>query len=79
VHPIHRRALAATGGGLACMITVNDFTAAEDFSEAALVASSPGDPGAEHTVVLANRSRATPGDWITLADLADLLPTTNPA
>jgi dihydroxyacetone kinase phosphoprotein-dependent L subunit len=71
--------LAATGAGLTCMITVNDFTAAEDFSKAALVVSSLGDPGAEHAMVLANRSRATPGDWITLADLADLLPTTNPA
>jgi HAD superfamily hydrolase (TIGR01509 family) len=71
--------VAAAGANVTCLITVNDFTAAEDFSEAALVVSSLGDPGAERTVVLANRSRATPGDWITLADLADLLPTTNPA
>jgi HAD superfamily hydrolase (TIGR01509 family) len=71
--------LAATGADVTCMITVNDFTAAEDFSEAALVVSSLGDPGGEHTVVLANRGRATPGDWITLADLTHLLPSTNPA
>jgi dihydroxyacetone kinase phosphoprotein-dependent L subunit len=64
--------LAATGAGLACMITVNDFTEAEDFSEAALVVSSLGDPGAEPITVLANRSRATPGAWITLADLTSL-------
>ena len=64
--------LAATGAGLTCMITVNDFTAAEDFSEAALVVSSLGDPGGEPTTVLANRSRATPGAWITLADLTSL-------
>jgi dihydroxyacetone kinase phosphoprotein-dependent L subunit len=62
---------AATGAGLTCMITVNDFTAAEDFSEAALVVSSLGDPG-EPITVLANRSRATPGAWITLADLTSL-------
>jgi len=62
--------LAATGAGLACVITVNDFTRDEDFSEATLVVSSLGDQGGEPTVVLANRSRATPGDWITLADLA---------
>ena len=62
--------LAATGAGLACVITVNDFTADEDFSEAALVVSSLGDPDGERTDVLANRSRATPGGWITLADLA---------
>jgi dihydroxyacetone kinase phosphoprotein-dependent L subunit len=64
--------LAATGAGLTCMITVNDFTAAEDFSAAALVVSSLGDPGGEPTTVLANRSRATPGAWITLADLTSL-------
>jgi len=66
--------LAATAAGLTCMITVNDYTAGEDFSEAALVVSSLGDPGGERTTVLANRSRATPGDWITLADLRCLLP-----
>ena len=71
--------LAATGAGVTCMITVNDFTAAEDFSEAALVVSSLGDPGGERTLVLANRSRATPGAWITLADLASLLPSSNPS
>jgi dihydroxyacetone kinase phosphoprotein-dependent L subunit len=64
--------LAASGAGLTCMITVNDFTAAEDFSEAALVVSSLGDPGGTRTTVLANRSRATPGAWITLADLTSL-------
>jgi dihydroxyacetone kinase phosphoprotein-dependent L subunit len=66
--------LAATGAGLNCMITVNGYTADEDFSEAVLVVSSLGDPGGERTAVLANRSRATPGDWITLADLTLLLP-----
>jgi dihydroxyacetone kinase phosphoprotein-dependent L subunit len=64
--------LAASGAGLTCMITVNDFTAAEDFSEAALVVSSLGEPGGQRTMVLANRSRATPGAWITLADLTSL-------
>ncbi len=66
--------LAATGAGMACLVTVNDYTRDEDFSEAALVVSSLGDPGGELTVVLANRSRATPGAWVTLADLASLLP-----
>jgi dihydroxyacetone kinase phosphoprotein-dependent L subunit len=64
--------LAAVGAGIACMITVNDFTRNEDFSDAALVVSSLGDPGGETTVVLANRSPATPGSYITLADLAGL-------
>jgi dihydroxyacetone kinase phosphoprotein-dependent L subunit len=66
--------LAATGAGLTCMITVNGYTADEDFAEAALVVSSLGDPGGERTAVLANRSQATPGDWITLPDLTRLLP-----
>jgi len=70
--------LAATGAGAACMITVNDFTVDEDFSEALLVVSSLGDPGGERTVVLANRSRAEPGAWITVADLASLLPGSSP-
>ena len=66
--------LAATAADLTCVITVNDYTADEDFSEAALVVSSLGDPGGEAATVLANRSRATPGAWITLADLTCLLP-----
>ena len=68
--------LAAADAGIACVITVNDFTKNEDFSEAALVVSSLGDPGGDRTTVLANRSRATPGAWVTLADLSSLLPAT---
>jgi len=34
-----------------------------------MVVSSLGDPGGEHTRVLANRTRAAPGDWVTLRDL----------
>jgi dihydroxyacetone kinase phosphoprotein-dependent L subunit len=71
--------LAAAGAGMPCVITVNDFTAGEDFSEAALVVSALGDPGGERTTVLANRSRAAPGDWVTLADLASVLPLRSPA
>ena len=62
--------VAATGAGLATVITVNELTRDEDFSEAALVVSSLGDPGGETAVVLANRTSATPGDWITLTDLS---------
>ena len=65
---------AATAAGLSCVITVNEFTADEDFSEAALVVSSLGEPGGEPTTVLANRSAAAPGAWITLADLAAVIP-----
>jgi HAD superfamily hydrolase (TIGR01509 family) len=65
---------AAASAGTTCVITVNGFTEHEDFSEAALVVSSLGDPGGERSRVLANRSRAQPGAWITLDDLAATLP-----
>jgi HAD superfamily hydrolase (TIGR01509 family) len=60
--------LAATGAGLPALITVNGYTEDEDFSGAALVVSSLGDPG-EPATVLANRTAAHPGDLIELTDL----------
>lgn len=65
--------LAAVGAGLRCLMTVNGYTQEEDSSEAALVVTSLGDPDGERTNVIANRSRATPGDYITLADLEAVL------
>jgi HAD superfamily hydrolase (TIGR01509 family) len=67
--------LAASGAGLACVITVNDFTSDEDFGEAALVVSALGDPGGEQAVMIADRAGITPGDWITLTDLANVMST----
>ena len=61
--------LAAQGAGLRCVMTVNGYTEEEDNSEAILVVSSLGDPAGERTRVIANRSAAQPGDFITLADL----------
>jgi HAD superfamily hydrolase (TIGR01509 family) len=61
--------LAAIGAGLQCIITINDYTKDEDASEAVLVVSSLGDPDGERSEILANRSAARPGDWITLEDL----------
>ena len=60
--------LAAVGAGLRCVVTVSSYTRDEDFSEAVLVVSSLGDPG-EPAEVLANRSPAEPGEYITLDDL----------
>jgi dihydroxyacetone kinase phosphoprotein-dependent L subunit len=74
--------LAAVGAGLTCLVTVNELTAGEDFTEAALVVSSLGDPGpdGERAVLLANHTQAAaPGDLITLADLDGLLPGTGAA
>jgi HAD superfamily hydrolase (TIGR01509 family) len=61
--------LAATGAGLRCLVTVNDYTRDEDFTEAALVVSNLGDPGRPPIEVLANRGGARPGDYLTLDDL----------
>jgi HAD superfamily hydrolase (TIGR01509 family) len=61
--------LAAHAAGLATVVTVNDYTREEDFSEAPLVVSSLGDPGAEPIEILADRAGASPGDYVTLADL----------
>jgi HAD superfamily hydrolase (TIGR01509 family) len=60
--------LSATGAGLRCVVTPSSFTLTEDFAEAALVVTTLGDPG-EPMTVLANRSAATPGAYITLHDL----------
>ncbi len=65
--------LAAVGAGLRTLMTVNGYTEEEDNTEAILVVTSLGDPGGERTEVIANRSAARPGDFITLPDLAACL------
>jgi hypothetical protein len=50
-------------------VTVNGYTRDEDFSEALLVVSDLGDPGLPPVEVLANRSNAHPGTYLTLDDL----------
>jgi HAD superfamily hydrolase (TIGR01509 family) len=61
--------LAATGAGLPCLVTVNGYTREEVFDEAVLVVSELGDPGGPPAEVLANRSAARPGPYLTLDDL----------
>jgi HAD superfamily hydrolase (TIGR01509 family) len=61
--------LAATAAGLRCLVTVNGYTRDEDFTEAVLVVSELGDPGRPPVEVLANRSKARPGTFLTLEDL----------
>jgi beta-phosphoglucomutase-like phosphatase (HAD superfamily) len=63
--------LAASGAGLACVITVSEYSAGEDFSEAPLVVSSLGDPG-EPLTVIGNRSSLSPAGELTLDELAEL-------
>jgi HAD superfamily hydrolase (TIGR01509 family) len=60
--------LAATGARLPALITVNEYTKDEDFSGAALVVTSLGDPG-EPARVLANHTDAHPGELVELSDL----------
>ena len=68
--------LAAIGAGLHCVVTLSSYTIHEDIQEAILVVSNLGDPG-NPMHIIANRSQAIPGDFITLSDLeACLLPMT---
>jgi HAD superfamily hydrolase (TIGR01509 family) len=64
--------LAAHAAGLACVVTVSEYTAGEDFGEARLVLTSLGDPG-EPMRPLANGSLPAPGPWLTLGDLRRVL------
>jgi HAD superfamily hydrolase (TIGR01509 family) len=61
--------VSAAAAGLRTVMTVNGYTEEEDNSDAILVVSSLGDPDGERTRVIANRSAARPGEYITLADL----------
>jgi HAD superfamily hydrolase (TIGR01509 family) len=64
---------AAHRARLRCVVTVSSYTQQEDFTEAAMVVSSLGDPEGEHTVVLANSSQARPKDDVVLEDLRAVL------
>jgi HAD superfamily hydrolase (TIGR01509 family) len=64
---------AAQAAGLTCLVTVNGYTVDEDFTGAALVVSSLGDPDGEHTQVLASGTNAQVGEWVTLDTLAAVL------
>jgi HAD superfamily hydrolase (TIGR01509 family) len=66
---------SAVGAGLRCLVTVNGYTRDEDNSEATLVVSELGDPDRPPIQVLANRGKAAPGDYLTLADLEACLET----
>jgi beta-phosphoglucomutase-like phosphatase (HAD superfamily) len=55
--------LAADAAGVACVVTVSEYTAGDDFGEARLVITSLGDAVTPMTV-LANRSVAAPGPWL---------------
>ena len=64
---------AALGAGLACVVTVSTYTADEDFTGAALVVSSLGDPGGDPASALADPFDLRPGEAVRLEDLSRLL------
>jgi len=61
--------LAAKAAGMTCIITVNEITKNEGFSEAAIVLSCLGDPGGEQAVVIENHTSARPAGYFTVNDL----------
>ena len=61
--------LAARAAGMPCIITQNELTKGEDFTGAAIVLSSLGDPEGEPLMVVHNRSQATPARVFTVDDL----------
>lgn len=65
--------LAAVAAGMACVVTFNPLTQNEDFSEAALVLSSLGDPDGEQAVVVQNRTEAKPAGFLSVNDLEKVL------
>jgi HAD superfamily hydrolase (TIGR01509 family) len=67
--------LAARGADLPTIVTVSSFTTAETFDEALLVVSSLGDPQGEQTAVLANRTTAAVGRFVTTENLRACLAT----
>lgn len=60
---------AAAAAGMNCIVTISCYTCAEDFARADLVLTCLGDPGGELSEVVANRSAACPGAWLTLRDI----------
>ena len=64
---------AALGAGLRCVVTVSTYTADEDFTGAALVVSSLGDPDGEPATVIADPLGVRPGVVVTLSDLTAVL------
>jgi beta-phosphoglucomutase-like phosphatase (HAD superfamily) len=60
--------LAAVAAGIPCIVTLSSYTWDEEMDEALLVVSDLGEPGSPMQLV-ANRSKAQPGEFMTLQDL----------
>lgn len=66
---------SARAAHLRTVVTVSTYTRAEDFSGAALVVSSLGDPGGEITSVIDAAAGVRPADFVRIADLVALMRT----
>lgn len=64
---------AALAADLRTIITISGYTAGEDFTGAALVVSSLGDPGGPTTVTLHDPLGLNPEFFVDLSDLATIL------
>jgi beta-phosphoglucomutase-like phosphatase (HAD superfamily) len=60
--------LSAQAAGIRCVVTLSSYTWDEDMTEALLVVSDLGEPDAPMKII-ANRSKARPGQYVTLSDL----------
>jgi HAD superfamily hydrolase (TIGR01509 family) len=60
--------LAAVAAGVRCVVTLSSYTWEEEMDEALMVVSDLGEPGSPMQLV-ANRSKAQPGEYMTLRDL----------
>lgn len=70
---------AALAAGLPCVVTTSSYTQHEDFTDAALVVSSLGDPGTTPEI-LSDPSGLDPQPYVRLTDLQTFLaPARNPA
>lgn len=70
---------AALAAGLRTVVTVSSFTAEEDFSGAALVVTSLGDPDGPAASTLMDPLHLDPGEYVDLADLTAILAQSGPA
>ena len=69
--------LAADAAGIACLVTLSDYTRDQAMDEARIVVSDLGEPNAEPISILRNQTTANLGGHITLDDLRACLPPMN--
>ncbi|NEP09198.1 MAG: HAD-IA family hydrolase [Symploca sp. SIO2C1] len=65
--------LAAVAAEMTCIVTYNDLTKDEDFSEAAIVLSDFGEPGKESITIAQNLTDAKPEQYFSVDDLKKVL------